>query len=72
MAVKEKKKPAGTGVITEVDRYLFGEGTHYEIYDKLGAHPMSLKGKQGFYFAVWAPHAAAVSVSTAGTPMPTL
>ena len=62
MAVKEKKKPTGTGVITEVDRYLFGEGTHYEIYDKLGAHPMSLKGKQGFYFAVWAPHAAAVSV----------
>ena len=62
MTVKEKKKPTDLGVITEVDRYLFGEGTHYEIYDKLGAHPMSLKGKNGFYFAVWAPHAAAVSV----------
>lgn len=62
MAVKEKKKPIGTGIITDVDRYLFGEGTHYEIYDKLGAHPMTLKGKKGIYFAVWAPHAAAVSV----------
>lgn len=62
MAVKEKKKNTGTGIITEVDRYLFGEGTHYEIYDKLGAHPMTLKGEKGIYFAVWAPHAATVSV----------
>lgn len=62
MAVKENKKPTGTGIITEVDRYLFGEGTHYEIYNKLGAHPMSLKGKKGIYFAVWAPHAVTVSV----------
>lgn len=62
MAVKENKKPTGTGIITEVDRYLFGEGTHYEIYNKLGAHPMTLKGKKGIYFAVWAPHAVTVSV----------
>ena len=48
--------------ITEVDRYLFGNGTHYEIYEKLGAHPAKVKGKKGFYFAVWAPHAAAVSL----------
>ena len=33
-----------TGIITEVDRYLFGEGTHYEIYKKLGAHVMELNG----------------------------
>lgn len=48
--------------ISDLDLYLFGEGTHYEIYDKLGAHPMKLKGKDGVYFAVWAPHAKSVSV----------
>ena len=48
--------------ITELDRYLFGNGTHYQIYEKLGAHPMTHRGKEGFYFAVWAPHAASVSV----------
>lgn len=57
-----RKKEIGTGLITEVDRYLFGNGTHYEIYEKLGAHPAVLKGKAGTYFAVWAPHAEAVSV----------
>ena len=56
------KKEIGTGFITQMDRYLFGEGTHYQIYDKLGAHPKNYQGKDGFYFAVWAPHAAAVSV----------
>ena len=34
----------GMGVITETDCYLFGQGTHYEIYKKLGAHPMTWKG----------------------------
>ncbi len=62
MAGKNTKKPAGTGIISEMDRYLFGNGTHYEIYQKLGAHPATYKGKKGFYFAVWAPHATAVSV----------
>lgn len=52
----------GMGVITEIDCYLFGQGTHYEIYKKLGAHPMTLDGVSGYYFAVWAPHATAVSV----------
>lgn len=52
-----------TGFITETDCYLFGEGTHYEIYKKLGAHPAVYRGEQGFYFAVWAPHAEAVSVA---------
>ncbi|MCD8220616.1 MAG: 1,4-alpha-glucan branching protein GlgB [Clostridiales bacterium] len=61
MAVR-KKKPKDLGVISDVDRYLFGNGTHYEIYEKLGAHPMTIKGKKGIYFAVWAPHAQAVSV----------
>ena len=52
-----------TGFITETDCYLFGEGTHYEIYEKLGAHPMARNGKKGVYFAVWAPHAVSVSVT---------
>ena len=58
---RSKKEP-GTGFITETDRYLFGEGTHYEIYEKLGAHPKTYRRKEGMYFAVWAPHAQAVSV----------
>ena len=52
-----------TGFITDTDCYLFGEGTHYEIYRKLGAHPARLDGKTGVYFAVWAPHAASVAVA---------
>lgn len=51
-----------TGVITELDRYLYGNGTHYQIYNKLGAHPMTLDETKGIYFAVWAPHAESVSV----------
>jgi 1,4-alpha-glucan branching enzyme len=46
----------------ELDQYYFGEGTHYEIYKKLGAHETMIDGKNGVYFAVWAPHAEAVSV----------
>ncbi|HIX14948.1 MAG TPA: 1,4-alpha-glucan branching protein GlgB [Candidatus Hungatella pullicola] len=57
-----RKKELGCGFITEVDRYLFNNGRHYEIYDKLGAHPKTFKKKTGMYFAVWAPHASAVSV----------
>lgn len=49
-----------TGFITELDCYLFGAGTHYDIYQKLGAHPKTYKGKQGIYFGVWAPHAREV------------
>lgn len=62
MAGRQKKAQTGTGFITDVDRYLFGNGTHYEIYNKLGAHPVTYKGKKGIYFAVWAPHAEEVSV----------
>ena len=47
---------------SEMDRYLFGEGTHYEIYKLMGAHPTTQRGKDGVYFAVWAPHADSVSV----------
>lgn len=48
--------------ITEGDRYLFGEGTHYEIYEKMGAHKAVLDGVEGIYFAVWAPKAEKVYV----------
>jgi 1,4-alpha-glucan branching enzyme len=49
-------------MVTEVDQYLFGQGTHYEIYNKLGAHITRQNGKDGVNFAVWAPNAKAVSV----------
>ena len=49
-------------IITETDCYLFGNGSNYEIYEKLGAHIMEIDGVRGTYFAVWAPHAKAVSV----------
>ncbi len=48
--------------ISSDDLYVFAEGNHYEIYRKLGAHPMTIHGVKGTYFAVWAPHARAVSV----------
>ncbi len=52
----------GMGFITEVDRYLYNNGRHYEIYEKLGAHPENYEGIDGMYFAVWAPHGSQVSV----------
>jgi len=58
MAAVQKVTP----FITEIDQYLFGAGTHYDIYKKLGAHPAKKDGKRGIYFAVWAPNAASVSL----------
>ncbi|MCD8122375.1 MAG: 1,4-alpha-glucan branching protein GlgB [Clostridiales bacterium] len=79
MAVRKKKKSVGLGILTDSDRYLYGQGTHYEIYDKMGAHPMEIDGQKGTYFSVWAPHAKAVSVvgdfngwDSEATPMKTL
>jgi len=46
----------------ELDLYLFGQGNHHKIYEKLGAHPMEVNGVKGVYFAVWAPNARNVSV----------
>lgn len=45
---------------TEMDSYLFGQGTHYEIYRKLGAHIVNEDGKKGVCFDVWAPNASQV------------
>ncbi len=50
------------GKFSDLDMYLFGQGTHYDIYRKLGAHIATQDGKEGVYFAVWAPHAKSVSV----------
>ena len=47
---------------TDLDAYLFGQGTHYDIYKKLGAHKGKHGKEEGFYFDVWAPHAASVAV----------
>ena len=48
--------------ITDLDMYLFGQSTHYDIYKKLGAHLVSADGKKGVVFDVWAPHAQRVWV----------
>ena len=49
-------------VLEEGDLYLFGEGNHHYLYEKLGAHPTELEGVEGVSFAVWAPSARRVSV----------
>jgi 1,4-alpha-glucan branching enzyme len=51
-----------TSLLTDFDLYLFGEGNHNQIYEKLGAHLGELEGVAGVYYAVWAPNAASVSV----------
>lgn len=48
--------------IGDIDAYLFAEGTHLDMYKKLGAHPMTMDGVAGVSFAVWAPNAKRVSV----------
>ena len=55
-----KKRPEG--FVGDLDQYLFGQGTHYDIFQKLGAHLMTVDGRNGVYFAVWAPHALEVHV----------
>ncbi len=48
--------------ISDHDVYLFKEGNHFKLYEKLGAHPMVVDGQPGVHFAVWAPNAKQVSV----------
>jgi 1,4-alpha-glucan branching enzyme len=50
------------GHFTDYDMYLFGQGTHYDIYKKLGVHSAKKNGVNGYYFDVWAPHAESVNV----------
>src|ERR1700730_16004814 len=56
--------PAGNAStwLTDDDLYLFGEGSHLRLYEKLGAHPTTLAGQSGTRFAVWAPNAQRVAV----------
>ena len=60
MAASKKISP----FISDMDMYLFGTGTHYDIYKKLGAHLCEKDGKKGVYFAVWAPNAKEVRLIT--------
>ena len=67
MAPKKQEKATHslqeeTVFISEADQYVFGQGSHYDIYKKLGAHPCTKNGKKGVFFAVWAPHAREVHV----------
>ena len=59
---KSAKKTVQPYEIGELDQYLFGQGNHYEIYQKMGAHKVTVDGEPGVYFAVWAPNARRVAV----------
>ena len=56
------KKTEEDVFISEADQYLFAQGTHYDIYKKLGAHPTVQEGREGMFFGVWAPNAESVHV----------
>ena len=60
---KEELRPPQVSLLTDDDLYLFNEGSHFRLYEKLGAHPMTADGQSGTYFAVWAPDARGVSVT---------
>jgi len=62
---RDGAQPAGgqMSLLTDHDIYLFKEGTHTRLYEKLGAHLISLEGKNGVFFAVWAPNARQVTVT---------
>ena len=65
MPTKVKKKTTvihEVSLLTDHDIYLFKEGNHFGLYEKLGSHPMEVAGEAGTLFAVWAPNAARVSV----------
>ena len=49
-------------LFTDFDIHLFREGKHFKLYDKMGSHQVQREGKNGVYFAVWAPNAKEVSV----------
>jgi 1,4-alpha-glucan branching enzyme len=48
--------------LTDFDRYLFGSGNHWKLYEKLGAHPRKVQDQQGVNFALWAPNAQSIQV----------
>ncbi len=59
---KNKSEAASETWLTDLDKYLIGEGTHERTYEKMGAHLVELSGEKGVHFAVWAPNAGQVSV----------
>jgi 1,4-alpha-glucan branching enzyme len=59
----QRRSSPSEGLIRDEDLYLFNEGTHVRLYDKLGAHRGQRDGRDGTYFAVWAPNAESVSVA---------
>ncbi len=59
---RKQKASLPSCFVTDMDQYLFGQGNHYDIFRKLGAHPVKHGGKKGVHFAVWAPHAHRVHV----------
>jgi 1,4-alpha-glucan branching enzyme len=61
-ALKNIAKVIPHPFITEHDIYLFKEGNHFKLYEKLGAHPLVVEGVAGVHFALWAPNAKKVSV----------
>ncbi|MBE3560033.1 MAG: 1,4-alpha-glucan branching protein GlgB [Ktedonobacteraceae bacterium] len=56
------KEQSVSSLFSDFDLYLFGQGKHYHIYEKMGAHPRTVDGVSGTHFAVWAPNAREVSV----------
>jgi len=58
----QEKMNSEVSLFTDHDIYLFKEGSHFNLYEKLGAHMLNPVGTEGVYFAVWAPNAEAVSV----------
>jgi 1,4-alpha-glucan branching enzyme len=62
MTRKDMNVIHGPSLFTEQDVYLFREGSHFRLYEKLGAHPMRVGGEEGVLFAVWAPNAELVAV----------
>ncbi len=58
----EQRVKSGVSLFTDFDIYLFKQGNHFRLFEKLGSHPMTVEGVSGTYFAVWAPNAKKVSV----------
>ncbi|MGH7833863.1 MAG: 1,4-alpha-glucan branching protein GlgB [Candidatus Binatia bacterium] len=66
MSANINPRDASAGRVTLLshdDIYLFNEGSHFRLYDKLGSHPLTVEGVEGTYFAVWAPDADRVFVT---------
>jgi 1,4-alpha-glucan branching enzyme len=64
LSTKKVKEPVLYEIkrLTDRDLYLFNEGSHFRLYEKLGAHVMTVDGVEGTYFSVWAPNAEQVFV----------